>query len=118
MRKLIRPPLQLRIAQRSSSSIKHRHFVGRACGLLGDEIVNAALPWIRGSRCIPLRQLLFALRLTQQRQLSDRHIGAVHDPLQQHLEVARQALDRAALEQVRRVLEYSVQTLLSTDERQ
>ena len=86
--------------------------VGGAGGLLGEELVDAAVARVVGGGGVPLDEDAVALGVGEQRQRGEGLARVGGDGLQEHLEVTGHALDAVRVEEVRVVLEGGAEPLI------
>ena len=108
VRQLVRPRLQLRIAQLLFPA-DHSHRLRRAFRLRAEQLMHATLPRIGPRRRVPLHQQTLTLLRAQQVQVAQPARRIRHHLLQNPLQVLREPRHRRGVEQVGRVLEAPLQ---------
>ena len=101
--------IQLRVGQPGILEPR-RNRLGRALGLLRDQLMQAAVLGIVRRRQVPTGQRL-PLDIGLHRDRRQRAVGVVGEPQQQRLEMAHPALDRGLVEQSGIVVAIELQTL-------
>src|SRR5436305_5101631 len=90
-----------------------RHRIRGALYLLLNELMDTAILRVARLGRVPVHQQLLALRICEQWQFRQRQVWVVHHAFEQGRQVSEQTGDGRCLEQIRRVLQLTMQPLFA-----